>query len=272
MRDDPKQHQTPEDHPGHTSNQGHDERAQWGKRPPTGDDKQLLAGPRLRREELARGLRIFWEYIRGARQFHWLGPCVTVFGSARFTEEHRYYQMARDVGALLARDGFAVMTGGGPGIMEAANRGCKEGGGTSVGCNIVLPMEQEPNPYLDRFHDFHYFFIRKVMLVKYSDAFVVLPGGFGTLDELFEISVLIQTGKVEHFPVVLMGKDFWAPLLEFYELALLREGTISRGDEKIAHLTDDPEEAAALVRGESLPRVAKQERERPERSPALGEG
>jgi uncharacterized protein (TIGR00730 family) len=146
--------------------------------------------------ELIRVLRIMVEFVRGFRALHFVGPCVTVFGSARFKEDHPYYALGREVGRELARAGFTVMTGGGPGIMEAANRGAKEVGGRSVGCNIELPAEQKPNQYLDRFITFHHFFVRKVMLVKYSYAFVALPGGFGTLDEIFETATLVQTGKI----------------------------------------------------------------------------
>src|SRR5205085_4974507 len=156
----------------------------------------------------------FFQFLRGFRHLHFVGPCVTVFGSARFHEDHPYYALARQVGSQLALAGFTVMTGGGPGIMEAANRGAKDVGGRSVGCNIKLPQEQKPNPHLDTWIDFEYFFVRKTMLVKYSYAFVVMPGGFGTLDELFEVATLIQTGKLEDFPVALMGKDYWAPLLD----------------------------------------------------------
>lgn len=156
--------------------------------------------------------RIANEFLRGFRFFHDVGRCVTVFGSARFPEGHRYYELAREVGKQLARAGYAVMTGGGPGIMEAANRGAKEGGGRSLGCNIELPREQEPNPFLDEWLDFEYFFVRKVMLVKYSSGFVLCPGGFGTMDEAFETLNLMHTGKIEDFPVVLMGEDYWRHL------------------------------------------------------------
>ena len=239
----------------------------WGKRPPSGEEKKFLAGPRLRREELARAVRIFLEFIKGFRRLHFIGPCVTVFGSARFDEDHRYYAAACDIGRRLAEAGFAVMTGGGPGIMEAANRGAREAGGLSIGCNIKLPMEQEPNAYLDRFVEFHYFFVRKVMLVKYSDAFVVMPGGYGTLDEVFETAVLVQTGKIEHFPIVLMGRDFWKPLVEdFFEKSLLAEKTISPEDPSMFLVTDDPEEAMAHILAKARPGRAPI---RP--SPALGE-
>ncbi len=242
----------------------------WGKRPPEGDEKALLGGPRLRREELFRAVRIFFEFIRGFRRLHFIGPCVTVFGSARFDEDHEYYALAREMGRVLAENGFAVMTGGGPGIMEAANRGAKEGGGVSVGCNIELPMEQEPNKYLDKFVDFHYFFVRKVMLVKYSDAFVVMPGGFGTLDEVFETAVLMQTGKIDHFPIIVMGRRFWDPMRSFIEQSLLANATIDAEDMKLIHLTDDPEEALAIIRAHRAARADGRRDVAP--SPILGEG
>ena len=154
-------------------------------------------------------LEVLWDFFRGLRALHFVGPCVTVFGSARTEERDPYYQLARKMGAAIAELGFTVMTGGGPGIMEAANRGAKEVGGRSVGCNIELPHEQSANPYLDRFVTLRYFFVRKTMLAKYSYAFVVMPGGFGTLDEMFEALTLIQTGKLKDFPVIMMGKEYW---------------------------------------------------------------
>ncbi len=192
-------------------------------------------------------MRIFFELLRGFRALHFVGPCVTVFGSARFTEAHPYYRMAREVGACLARAGFTVMTGGGPGIMEAANRGAKETGGRSIGCNIELPREQRPNPYLDRWITFHHFFVRKVMLVKYSYAFIALPGGFGTLDEIMETATLIQTGKIQDFPLVLMGTDFWGSLLEYFHKRLVAEGTIAAADVDRIRLTDSPADAVASI-------------------------
>jgi hypothetical protein len=192
-------------------------------------------------------VRVFCEFIRGFRALHFVGPCVTVFGSARFREEHRFYDMARRLGALLARDGFTVMTGGGPGVMEAANRGAREAGGRSIGCNIELPHEQKPNAYLDRWVTFRHFFVRKVMLVKYSYGYIAMPGGFGTLDEMTEAATLIQTGKISHFPLVLMGVEFWKPLLEFMRGTLVKEGTIAPDDVDFL-VTDSPEEAAAHVR------------------------
>ncbi|HEY1270011.1 MAG TPA: TIGR00730 family Rossman fold protein, partial [Candidatus Binatia bacterium] len=175
-------------------------KTRWGKTPGADEERRFLYGPQERSRELVRAIKIFCEFMRGFRTLHFVGPCVTVFGSARFRDDHEYYRMARDVGARLARAGFTVMTGGGPGIMEAANRGAKEAGGRSIGCNIELPEEQKPNPYLDKWITFRHFYVRKVMLVKYSYAFVALPGGFGTLDEIFETAVLIQTGKIKEFP------------------------------------------------------------------------
>ncbi len=192
-------------------------------------------------------MRILGEFIRGFRALHFVGPCVTVFGSARFDEEHRYYVGARAVGAKLASLGFTVMTGGGPGIMEAANRGAKDFGGRSIGCNIRLPEEQKPNPYLDRWITFRYFFVRKVMLVKYSVAFVAFPGGFGTLDEIFETLVLVQTGKIEHFPIILVGRDYWEPLLEFMRERLIAESTIDAGDLELFRVTDSADEVCTWI-------------------------
>jgi uncharacterized protein (TIGR00730 family) len=219
----------------------------WEKGPPKPEILRFLQGPQPRGFELLRAIRIFFEVMRGFRRLHFVGPCVTVFGSARFTEEHPYYGMARDVGARLAREGFTVMTGGGPGIMEAANRGAREAHGVSVGCNIELPQEQQPNPYLDHWITFRYFFVRKLMLVKYSYAFIAMPGGFGTLDELFETATLIQTGKIKDFPIVLMGRDFWQPMVEFMRERLLKEHTIDPRDAQRILVTDSPEEAVRSV-------------------------
>ncbi|MFY9344057.1 MAG: TIGR00730 family Rossman fold protein [Planctomycetota bacterium] len=219
----------------------------WGKQSRDEGERRFLAGPRNRFAELLRAIRIFGEFIKGFRALHFLPPCVTVFGSARFPADNRWYALARELGGALAREGFTVMTGGGPGIMEAANRGAREAGGLSVGCNITLPHEQRPNPWLDRFVEFRYFFVRKVMLVKYSYAFVVLPGGFGTMDELFEAATLIQTRKIEDFPLVLMGTGYWAPLLEFLRTSMLAQGTIERADLDRIVVTDDVPTAVAAV-------------------------
>jgi uncharacterized protein (TIGR00730 family) len=217
---------------------------QWDKHPASAEPQiiRFLEGPQPRSFELGQALRLFWELIRGFRALHFVGPCVTVFGSARFKEDHAYYHLARQVGAGLARAGFTVMTGGGPGIMEAANRGAKDVGGRSIGCNIELPVEQRPNPYLDRWVTFKHFNVRKLMLVKYSYAFVVMPGGFGTLDELFEVATLIQTGKVQDFPVVLMGREFWEPLLTFMRDRLIARQTVDPVDVERLMVSDDPEQ------------------------------
>lgn len=209
------------------------------------DERNLLEGPRSRLSELYRVFKIAREFIRGFRKLHFQGPCITVFGSARFPEDHPYYQKAREIGAEAARLGFTVMTGGGPGIMEAANRGAKEVGGRSVGCNIVLPKEQRENPYLDQMILFRYFFVRKVMLVKYSQAFIIMPGGYGTLDEAFEAMTLIQTGKVFNFPVIFVGVEFWKPLFEFLRNTLQANRTIEQHDITRLVLTDDVAEVMA---------------------------
>jgi uncharacterized protein (TIGR00730 family) len=219
-----------------------------------GADRQFLKGPERRGSELLRALGIFAEFMRGFRRFHFLGPCVTVFGSARFPETHPYYALAREIGTALAKAGFTVMTGGGPGIMEAANRGAREAQGRSVGCNIRLPVEQKPNPYLDTFITFRHFFVRKVMLVKYSYAFVAMPGGFGTLDEVFETLTLVQTGKIEEFPLVLVGREYWAPLMTFLEGTLVGRGTIDAADLARITVTDSVEEVIDCVKERALRR------------------
>jgi uncharacterized protein (TIGR00730 family) len=209
-------------------------------------DIELLRGPDALDVDIARGEKVYNEYITGCRELHDIGRAITIFGSARFKDDHRYYQLARRVGRELARAGYAVITGGGPGIMEAANRGTQEGGGVSIGCNIILPHEQDPNPYLDRCVEFDYFFVRKVMLLKYSVGFVFMPGGFGTMDEVFETATLIQTGKMSEFPMVAMGTDYWAELIDFIQKAMLAEGTI-RADEVEIQQTDSPTEAVSYI-------------------------
>jgi uncharacterized protein (TIGR00730 family) len=206
----------------------------------------FLRGKREHDEELASAGRVFLEFVRGFSILGELGKCVTVFGSARFSEGHRYYQLARQLGRRLAEEGYTVLTGGGPGIMEAANRGAKEGGGLSIGCNIRLPREQKPNSYLDRFVEFEYFFVRKVMLVKYSQGFITLPGGFGTMDELFETITLIQNSKIERFPLIAMGSDFWLNIVSLRDAAIAA-GTISESDLDLYARTDDVEEALSLL-------------------------
>src|ERR1051325_10757974 len=200
-------------------------------------ERIFLEGPQKRKTELWSVMRILREFIRGFRALHFVGPCVTVFGSARFKEDHPFYAVAREVGARLTDLGFTVMTGGGPGIMEAANRGAKEAGGISVGCNIILPSEQRHNPYLDRVVTFRYFFVRKVMLIKYSYAFVVMPGGVGTMDEMFEALTLIQTRKILEFPVVLMGVEYWQPLIEMLK-RMVDATTMGPEDLTLVKLTD----------------------------------
>lgn len=210
-------------------------------------EKAFLSGRRNRRDDLESAVHIFLEFLRGYESLDIDTPCVTIFGSARFTEEHPYYDLARSLGRRLAELGFAVMTGGGPGIMEAANRGAKEGGGLSIGCSIVLPHEQGANPYVDRYVVFDHFFVRKVMLVKYSSAFVVMPGGFGTLDEVFETLTLIQTNKIERFPVIALGTAFWKHLDDFLDNALIAEHTIHPQDRHLMQLTDSVEEAVQII-------------------------
>lgn len=212
------------------------------------NERVWLDGPKSRGFELWFAIRVFWEFIRGFRALHFVGPCITVFGSARFHEGHRYYEEARRVGALIATElGLTVMTGGGPGIMEAANRGAREAGGASVGCNIVLPHEQKENPYLDKFVAINHFFVRKQLLAKYSYGFVIMPGGFGTMDEFFETLTLIQTRKVDDFPLVVMGLDYYRPLQEYMQF-MFAQGTIAAEDLKLLLFTDDPQEAIAHIR------------------------
>jgi uncharacterized protein (TIGR00730 family) len=196
-----------------------------------------------------RVLRIMGEFVDGFDVLARVGLAVTVFGSARVKEDSPYYAAAREVGHGLAERGFAVITGGGPGIMEAANRGAHDAGGLSIGCNIELPHEQSPNPYANLSIDFRYFFVRKTMFVKYSEAFVVFPGGFGTLDELFEALTLIQTAKVKRFPVVLYGSEYWGGLLEWVEQRVAAEDMVSAGDLALVQVVDTTEEVCALATG-----------------------
>ena len=205
-----------------------------------------LDGPKSRGYELGFAWRVFWQFIKGFRNLHFVGPCITVFGSARFKEDHLYYIKAREFGKRIAESGFTTITGGGPGIMEAANRGAFENGGKSVGCSIQLPFEQKENSYMQKSVMFEHFFVRKVLLVKYSYAFVIMPGGFGTLDELFETLTLVQTKSITNFPVVLFGKEYHQPLLEYIE-SMAQNGTISKEDMKLVLTTDDVEEAMAHI-------------------------
>lgn len=185
---------------------------------------------------------------QGITTFSEIKNCVTVYGSARFKEGHLYYELARSVGKTLAQNGFAVMTGGGPGVMEAANRGAKEGGGISLGCNIKLPFEQKLNPYVDRKVEFEFFFTRKVILRKNSVAYVLMPGGFGTMDEIFEVFTLLQTGKLPSRPVVCFGKEYWSKLGVFIRETMLEMGTISDKDLNLAFVTDSPEEGVEYIK------------------------
>lgn len=219
----------------------------WGKRPPHAQEAEFLTGPRSRLREAFRVFGISYEFIKGFRALHFIGPCITVFGSARFDEQDEYYKKAREVGAAIATSGFNVMTGGGPGIMEAANRGAKDASGFSLGCNIRLPVEQAPNRYLDKWICFEHFFVRKVMLLKYSHAFIAFPGGFGTLDEVFETATLVQTDKIHDFPVILFGSDYWGPLMSFMREELLGRSTISAEDLNIFSLVDSVAEVQELL-------------------------
>jgi uncharacterized protein (TIGR00730 family) len=202
----------------------------------------LLEGPQSRLREALLLVRAMRDFIRGLRALHFVGPCVTVFGSARFGESHPYYAIAREVGRRVSQLGFTVMTGGGPGMMEAANRGARDVGGRSVGCNIELPFEQAPNPYLARWITCPYFFVRKVLLFKYSYAFVVLPGGLGTLDELCEALTLIQTRKIRNFPVVLVGTEYWQPFIALIR-GMISFGAVGETDLDLFKVTDDLDEA-----------------------------
>lgn len=209
-------------------------------------ERQFLSGPRSRWQELRYAFSVVFQFIKGFRGLHFNGPCVTFFGSARFNEDHEYYQQAREMAAEISKLGFTIMTGGGSGIMEAANRGAKDANGKSIGCNIVLPHEQKPNRFLDKYVTIEYFFVRKELLRKYSQAFVVFPGGFGTLDEFFETITLIQTGKTEHFPIIVIGKHFHQNLIDHLK-RMVAEQTISAEDLKLVLVTDDLTEALSHI-------------------------
>lgn len=209
-------------------------------------DTVFLDGPKSRTYELRFAWKVFREFISGFRTLHFVGPCVTVFGSARFREDHPDYQSAREMGRQIAALGLTTMTGGGPGTMEAANRGAFEAGGMSVGCNIKLPFEQKANPYVQTSITFEHFFVRKVMLVKYSYAFVIMPGGFGTMDEFFETLTLVQTKTLVRFPLVLFGKEYYRALFDYMGY-MAQKGTISPEDLSLVLLTDSPAEAAQHI-------------------------
>lgn len=206
-----------------------------------------LDGPKSRGYELKFAWKVFVQFIRAFRTLHFVGPCITVFGSARFNEDHIYYQKARDFGKRIASMGFTTMTGGGPGIMEAANRGAFESGGMSVGCNIRLPFEQKGNEYVHKSITFEHFFVRKTILIKYSYAFIIMPGGFGTMDEFFETITLVQTKTITGFPIVLFGKEYYKPMMEAIE-DMARQGTIATEDMSLVLLTDSEDEAIEHIR------------------------
>jgi len=212
---------------------------------------KFLQGPQSRWEEFRFTVKVLVEFIRGFRALHFVGPCVTFFGSARFTEHHEYYEKTRKLAGEIAKLGFTTMTGGGQGLMEAANRGAKDVGGKSVGCNIVLPEEQKPNPYLDKWVNIRYFFVRKTLLIKYSFAFIVLPGGFGTLDEFFEALTLTQTKKINQFPIIVFDKTFHKELLQHIDL-LKQKKTISPLDPNLMLVTDSIHEALEYIKDKSI--------------------
>jgi uncharacterized protein (TIGR00730 family) len=238
----------------------------------TQSERSFLEGPRSRRKEFLFTFKVLIEFIRGFRKLHFLGPCITVFGSARFKEDHEYYHQAREIGARLSDLGFAVMTGGGPGIMEAANRGAFENNGLSVGCNIVLPHEQKENSYLHKSVDFHYFFVRKILLVKYSYGFVIMPGGWGTMDEMFEALTLIQTGKIKEFPVVLFGKNYWKKLIELIQ-DMITHKTVSETELKeYLLITDSIDDAMEHLKKHAIHKFELKQGKKFKPTTLLGEG
>lgn len=221
------------------------------KKTATRPEIKFLEGPQSRWQEFTFSIKVLFEFIKGFRALHFVGPCVTVFGSARFRDGHPFYDTTEELSGRIAQLGFTIMTGGGPGIMEAANKGARSVGGRSVGCNIVLPMEQKPNPYLDKWVSIRYFFVRKTLLIKYSYAFVVMPGGFGTLDEYFEALTLIQTKMISGFPIVIFGKDFHKDLIAQIE-KMKSNGTISPGDTDLFLVTDSVDEAVDYIQKNSV--------------------
>ncbi len=219
--------------------------------PAVKEEIKFLEGPQNRWQDFKFAIKVLLEFIKGFRALHFVGPCVTVFGSARFKDGHPYYEMAEALSGKIAQLGFTIMTGGGPGIMEAANKGAKAVGGKSVGCNIVLPVEQNPNPYLDKWVNIRYFFVRKTLLIKYSYAFVVMPGGFGTLDEYFEAMTLIQTKKINEFPIVIFDTAFHKDLLQHIAV-MKKQLTISDTDTQLFLVTDSVDEAVAYIQKNSV--------------------
>ena len=234
------------------------------------EDRQLLGGPNPRSKEFRLVMGVVKDFFNGFRTLHFVGPCVTVFGSARYHEDHPFYQLAQKMGAAIARMGFTVLTGGGPGIMEAANRGAKQVGGRSVGCNIILPMEQKPNRYLDRWVNIKYFFVRKTLLIKYSYGFVIMPGGFGTMDEMFEALTLIQCHKIRNFPIVVMGVEYWTDLKDFLH-KMADGGTISPEDLDLILFTDSIDEAVNHLEEKAVQQFRLRRALAPRRSLILGE-
>lgn len=214
-------------------------------------ESRFLEGPRSRFKDLGFAFRVFFQFLRGFRKMHFIGPCATVYGSARFTPDSDHYKNAEKIGAGLANLGFTIMTGGGPGIMEAANKGAYEAGGYSVGVNIILPFEQEPNPYLHKWINIPYFFVRKFLLMKYSYAFVIMPGGMGTLDELFEALTLIQNHMIKNFPVVIFDSEYHKELMEHIELMSKTE-SISPEDMELIFVTDSPEEVVEHIKTHAI--------------------
>jgi uncharacterized protein (TIGR00730 family) len=210
------------------------------------EEERFLSGPQTRWRELIYTFKLVLQFIKGFRTLHFIGPCITIFGSARFKDGDPYYELSKKVSFEISKIGFAIMTGGGPGLMEAANRGAKEAKGLSIGCNIQLQTEQKPNPYLDKFVNIDYFFVRKELLRKYSFGFIVLPGGFGTLDEFFETITLIQTHKLDNFPIVVMGLDYHQSLIEHFK-KMVANKTISEQDLELVLFTDDVAQAAEHI-------------------------
>lgn len=224
-------------------------------------ERRFLEGPRSRRKELLFSVKVLFEFLKGFRSLHFVGPCVTVFGSARFKPEDFYYQQAVEMGAEISKLGFTVLTGGGPGIMEAANKGAFEAGGRSVGCNIVLPHEQHENPFVQKSVEFRYFFVRKTLLLKYSYAFVIMPGGWGTMDELFEALTLIQTGKMNEFPVIIFGTEYWKNLIELIN-DMVEKGTVSKDDLRHLLVTDSVDDSIEHIKKYSIKKFGLKKRKR----------
>lgn len=245
---------------------------QPAKTPPIkkNSEKIFLEGPRSRLKEFFFSIKVMLEFIRGFRVLHFVGPCVAVFGSARIKEDNPYYEDARKIGAGLASMGFTVITGGGPGIMEAANRGAKQANGFSAGCNIILPQEQQPNPFMDKWFECKYFFVRKVLMFKYSNAFVIMPGGIGTLDEFFEALTLIQTHKILDFPIVIFGKAYWEPIMPLFH-SMIEANTIAPQDLKYVLFTDSVSEALEHIQTIALDKYHERRKRSFRRFTILGE-